>query len=249
MSHDQRQYRKMKILKEAGYHDLQERFEQRKAKGRKRFYIALAISLTLLALGIALGNGILIGLGILATGLSGRFLYAGHILEVGIKGEKIVADALQELDDSYYLINNIRVPGKAGQIDHVLLCPKGIFCIETKNWMGDIRCNRDQWSMKGKRRIYKVKSVSKQAWEDASGLNEIICRKANIGVPVTPICVFTNPSAKLKLTRPTLTILRVAEVAQYVRNVQPSTHLTEEEILSIAEGVLPKHVTQTIIHK
>jgi len=235
----------MRALKGTSYPYL----EKMKVKGKKQYYVATGVGIVLLALGFSLANLWLIVLGFLALAFCGSYVYYHYTAEAGIKGERAVTEALQELDDSYYLIDDIRLPGRRGNIDHILLSPKGVFCLETKNWTGDIRCNGDEWSKRGKRRIYPVDSVSKQACKNASDLGEIIRKRLNIGVPITPICVFTNASARLKLTRPTLPVLRVTELSQYIRNAKPLTHLTEEEISSIAQSILPKRLGQPIIRK
>jgi len=53
-------------------------------------------------------------------------------------GEKLVADTLAELPEDYRVINNLMVRTNWGtaQIDHVVICPHGIFVIETKTYNG-----------------------------------------------------------------------------------------------------------------
>ncbi|MFW6127647.1 MAG: nuclease-related domain-containing protein, partial [Halobacteriota archaeon] len=48
----------------------------------------------------------------------------------GIEGENVVVKSLSALDDSYYLINDVKFPKSYGNIDHVVLGPNGIFVIE-----------------------------------------------------------------------------------------------------------------------
>ena len=228
----------MRTLKGTSYPYL----ERMKVKGKKRFYIALGIGFVLLVVGFSLANFWTITFGFLALAFCGAYLSNRYNAEAGIKGERMVTAALQQLDDSCYLVDDVLLPGRRGNIDHILLSPKGIFCIETKNWTGDIRCNRDEWTKKERRRIYSMESVSKQAWKNANDLSDLIRKRLNIGMPVTPICVFTNPSAKLKLTRPTLPVLRVAELSEYIRSTESLIHLTETEILSVAENILSKHI-------
>lgn len=64
----------------------------------------------------------------------------------GFEGENLVTDCLKNLDDSYYIINDIRL--RHGNIDHIVLGPNGIFVIETKNYDGEITCNGDIWIKK-----------------------------------------------------------------------------------------------------
>jgi hypothetical protein len=235
----------MRTLKGTTYSYL----EKRKTQGKKRGYIAIGVGFTLLALGFSLTNLWLIILGFLAFAFGSRYVYYYYTAEAGIKGEKAVTEALRGLDDSYFLINDLLLPRRGGNIDHILLSPKGVFCIETKNWSGDIRCYRDEWSKKGRIRIYPVESVSKQAWKNANDLSDLIRRRLNIGVSVTPICVFTDASAKLKLTRPTLAVVRLAELTHYIRDAKPLTNLTEDGILSIAQSILPKRLAESVIRK
>ena len=63
----------------------------------------------------------------------------------GAKGEREALNNLQQLSDDYCVINNVLLnldpPMRAGnkmryfcQIDHVVVGPTGVYCIETKNW-------------------------------------------------------------------------------------------------------------------
>ncbi|WP_457554865.1 nuclease-related domain-containing protein [Candidatus Pyrohabitans sp.] len=55
----------------------------------------------------------------------------------GVKGEREVAKSLSGLDDRFLVVNNYPL-GKRGDIDHVVLGPKGLFVIETKNLRGTV---------------------------------------------------------------------------------------------------------------
>jgi hypothetical protein len=63
----------------------------------------------------------------------------------GRRGEDAIVEVLQALNNSCYLINDIVLPLSRGNIDQVLLTPKGIFAIETKHWKGEIVYNGDEW--------------------------------------------------------------------------------------------------------
>jgi hypothetical protein len=52
---------------------------------------------------------------------------------------------LDPLDDTYYLINNLKLPGRADDIDHIVVGPNGIFALETKNHRGRIFLRHAQW--------------------------------------------------------------------------------------------------------
>jgi len=67
-------------------------------------------------------------------------------LHAGAKGENKVIDELLKLDDSYHILCGIEVTLsrwvtyngkknlKSAQMDIVVVCPKGVFMIEVKNW-------------------------------------------------------------------------------------------------------------------
>lgn len=60
----------------------------------------------------------------------------------GIQGEREVNRTLEKLlKDDEYLLTNLLIPlrnGRTTEVDTLLITRKGIFCIETKNWIGHI---------------------------------------------------------------------------------------------------------------
>lgn len=64
----------------------------------------------------------------------------------GAYGEWLVTNEIKKFGDNYFLINDFNFPGM--QIDHVLICPKGIFTIETKTYFGSVYGNGDEKNWK-----------------------------------------------------------------------------------------------------
>jgi len=81
----------------------------------------------------------------------------------GRHGEDTVINLLQSLDDSNYLINDVILPPSKGNIDHILLTPKGIFAIETKNWDGKFICKGDEWKRHYKKGIFPARILKGKA--------------------------------------------------------------------------------------
>lgn len=52
----------------------------------------------------------------------------------GAEGERITAGVLETLPDDYWVINDVST--RAGNMDHVVIGPTGVYAIETKNWRG-----------------------------------------------------------------------------------------------------------------
>jgi len=132
-------------------------------------------------------------------------------------GEKEVTIALQELDDSYYLLNDVVLYPKHGNIDHIVLGQNGIFVIETKNYKGEVGCKEDEWyqltyppkKRGGGRRKRPVKkplpSISKQAKRNATTLKSFIekhIEDINLKtrqIEVNSIVAFVNPNLDLNV--------------------------------------------------
>ena len=65
-------------------------------------------------------------------------------LAAGIEGERLVEDALGlALDDEWALLRGYR--NRGGEIDHLLIGPRGVFAIEGKHRNATIDCDGDRW--------------------------------------------------------------------------------------------------------
>jgi len=131
----------------------------------------------------------------------------------GIRGEELVSSLLAGLSDDFYLINDVTLPGHRGNIDHVLVGPCGVVTIETKNYRGVIKCDRDQWFVDGRR----IRSISRQVVQGAMAVKDCLSdRSAAFRTSrarwVEGVAVFTNPLCRLEINRPGPTIVRYSEL-------------------------------------
>src|SRR5262249_44037911 len=63
---------------------------------------------------------------------------------MGFSGERQVGAVLaRELPDEYVLINGLQLPRGAGDIDHLVVGPTGVWLLETKTMAGRIVCEPD----------------------------------------------------------------------------------------------------------
>ena len=66
----------------------------------------------------------------------------------GEKGEQLVAEELNKIEAYHQVLNDITFLNKKSemthQIDHILIHPHGVFVIETKNYFGEIRVDKDK---------------------------------------------------------------------------------------------------------
>jgi hypothetical protein len=131
----------------------------------------------------------------------------------GIRGEELVSSLLASLSDDFYLINDVTLPGHRGNIDHVLVGPCGVVTIETKNYRGVIRCDRDQWFVDGRR----IRSISRQVVQGAMAVKDCLSDQSaafrtSRARWVEGVVVFTNPLCRLEINRPSPTVVRYSEL-------------------------------------
>jgi hypothetical protein len=138
----------------------------------------------------------------------------------GMQGEKVVVKALHVLDDSYHLLNDILIRGVEGNIDHILVSPKGIFIIETKNNSNEIKA-------------YKAKrKISEELTKKARFLSHLIKMTANLTIFVKPICVFTHPKLELKLPNldPNIEVLHISRLTRHIIEAKSPKNFADSQL-------------------
>lgn len=163
----------------------------------------------------------------------------------GRRGEDIIIDVLQGLDDSCYLINDVVLPCSRGNIDHVLLTPKGIFAIETKNWEGEIICHGDEWHRRYHKGLFASKdfnmgSPSKQIKMNAFSLSKLIESELfhnTFRIWVEVIVVFTHSDVRLELNDPNVTVLKANYLCNHIINFRQMAELSQNDIQSLGKFI------------
>jgi hypothetical protein len=234
----------MKVLGKAGrYLEKQRKFNQK-------------IGIAFLIVGLAT---IVFGVGVFLIVISLYFFSKSSHYSKGIEGETQTVNALKNLGEGYYLINDVSLPQIEGNIDHILLGPEGIFVIESKNFEGDLRCEGDVWyQYKPSWRRWteiEIKSPSKQVKRNAIKLKKFIESQNIFNKPLRPwvhgIVVFTNPNVKLKLKNITVPVLKIKELYAFIKNQKSDIHLSQAEVKAIAEAILSSGLygTSKLAHK
>lgn len=166
------------------------------------------------------------------------YIHQYHIYNGGWQGEKQVARALSSsLSDDYILINDLYLQGGGGDIDHVVLAPGGVFVLETKNWSGHINCNGDEWHRAGKRKFNS--SPSHQVKRNAAKLKAILDNSSmrHLGIWVEGIVVITNRHAILHLNNPSVPVLKLSEVADYIKAHGGSRRIIREQLEAVGREI------------
>src|SRR3989344_720943 len=171
--------------------------------------------------------------------IGGFFLGSSLNYRSGIYGEQRTIEILQNLPDSYSLINDVNLPSGYGNIDHVVLGHNGIFVIETKNFEGQFRCEGDQW-YKYKdtwSKEYEQKSPSKQVKRNALILKQYLTSKRILNqslIWVEAIVVLTHHNVSLDCNNPTVPILESQELCNYIQNNRARITFSSPELEKIA---------------
>jgi hypothetical protein len=169
------------------------------------------------------------------------YLHKYRIYSGGWEGEKQVAKLLSKtLSDDYYLINDVYLHDGGGDIDHIVLGPNGVFVLETKNWSGKINCNGDEWQRPGKPNIG---SPSRQVKRNSAKIKCIIESSQTLkplGIWVEGIVVFTNNHASLNINNPTVPILKIQQLPNYMTTYKTDNSYTRQQLEQIGKEILKR---------
>ncbi len=164
----------------------------------------------------------------------GGYLYQSKITQTriwrsGLKGQRKVEEVLAELDDRFTLINNMSLPFKKCDIDHILVGPNGIFLIETKNYKGEISCIGDRWEYQkiGKNGgVYRgyisnpSKQLKRNIWELKNYLDKKskkILMQDTFPYWIQGVVVFTNEEATVRTQDETVVVVTIEHLLEFVK--------------------------------
>ena len=151
--------------------------------------------------GVCLGMAVNSGLFVLFFLLLLIFLlpilaYQADNYALGYLGERVVAEALGEClrKPTWRLFHSLHIPQFGGDIDHVVVCPKGVFCVETKarRWIKDkeITVEGDEILLNGMKCYWNPIPRAKAA---AAALGQFLKEKKCSYVPfVVPVILFAD---------------------------------------------------------
>lgn len=122
----------------------------------------------------------------------------------GLQGENNVRAVLREILSSEYSIF-YNYPTPHGDIDVLVVGPKGVYALEVKNHNGYITINGDNWERVKVGRggtVYKAEigSPSLQAKKNATYIRDLL-KKHGIDTWVQAQVVLTNPDVKVKMVK------------------------------------------------
>jgi len=168
-------------------------------------------------------------------------LRSGYKFHLGAVGERRVAQVLDRFPDDWFVVHDLIVNG--AQIDHLIICPKGVYTLETKNLRGTIYGNAEKprWSqvinIQHKTEFY---NPVKQADGHSVALRSFLREQGFPRVWVNSIVVFTHPQVQLKVHSAAVPVLYLTELRDYLRR-------QEQEVLSPQDSAAIVACVSTII--
>lgn len=162
----------------------------------------------------------------------------------GQEGEDSVVDIMREsLDGSWHLFRNVVLPNhKKADIDAVLVGPVGIWIFEIKNYAGEIRNVKGDWSFKkGKEWLPLSKNPGKQARANAmnlaNALSEIFA-KNNMRKWVMPVVVMANRTVSLDLHSEETQVWKIQRISDELGNLNGTEipKSMQDEICSLLQS-------------
>ena len=136
----------------------------------------------------------------------------------GNRGEQTVINYIKNnFGDDTYLINDIRIQneGKSTQIDHILVSPRGVFCIETKNYASAYTIlNEEKWSFYKQGEMITINSPISQSLYHTQMLSDILSRSAQ---RVVPLVIFTNNRGSVNGRDNRCKIIKANDLLRFVK--------------------------------
>ncbi len=168
----------------------------------------------------------------------------------GRSGEIQVAGVLaRELPDEYVLINGLALPRGAGDIDHLVIGPNGVFLLETKTMAGRIVCQPDgTWQRTrigraGTSYVAYIGDPAAQVQRNIYAVRDCLRRRlphlyAGRPLWLEGILVFPHPRTELASEHSRIPAVRLADLAPSIRGYQPRRMLRPSDVGQIAEVLL-----------
>ncbi|MEX3625440.1 NERD domain-containing protein [Viridibacillus arvi] len=199
-------------------------------------------------------------MGILYKDIEYDGLYEGyeeknHFQEKGEEGERKVRDELvNSLSDSYSILNSVYTRTEEGdftEIDHIVLHPKFILCIETKYYSGELDViDAETWGKRSNNGEYtKIDSPQQQAVHHAYSLKSYL---ESIGIHMTiyTIVVLVNHKSSsynrdtdqfYKSECPVIFKKDLAHLIEIIEKQSAGSYPVQHSLNEIADQIIDEH--------
>jgi hypothetical protein len=161
-------------------------------------------------------------------------------------GERITSHHLKKLPKEFVVFNDVILPERYGNIDHVVVGPTGIFVIETKNYTGSYTVDGDDWYYNSDQGIEKTSSnPAGQVKSNSMALKHYLSIKGinTYKLWINSVVALTSPGLTIKNAPKNYKILRPSKLPRYIENNQETL---KEEVIVKAIYILEECATEII---
>ena len=154
----------------------------------------------------------------------------------GMQGEIVTAYELAKTvcRDNWHIFHGLYIPSIDGDIDHIIVSPKGVFAIETKMSRGSVISYENGEVKVDRQSPLRNPNPIKQAKRNAAKLSELIEQKTDMSVWVTPIVcfpgMFVYPGEKTSK-------MMVINPKQIRKSLPSEDSLGEDQVRKIAKAL------------
>jgi hypothetical protein len=146
----------------------------------------------------------------------------------GAVAEEAVGNLLGELPAGYFVVHDY--VSKRGNIDHIVISPKGILTIETKSHRGVVTCEGEMLKRDGKS---FEKDFIKQAWAQAYYIRILLTRHGVSAPKTQPVILFANADVQVRKQVKGVEIISRRYLPVYLGRLQ--NHMSAKEAEKIFE--------------
>jgi hypothetical protein len=171
-------------------------------------------------------------------------------LRLGQNGERQVGQLLaRDLPPEFVLINGLKLPRGAGDIDHLVVGPTGAFLLETKTMAGRIVCEPDgTWKRTrvgraGTQYSAYIGDPATQVQRNIFAVRDCLRRQLpglsrRTSLWIEGMVVFPHPRTELAAEGSRVPAVHLAEAAQRMCSHVPARELRPAEIEQVVEALL-----------
>jgi hypothetical protein len=169
---------------------------------------------------------------------------------MGLSGERQVGQVLaRELPQDYVLINGLALPRGAGDIDHLVIGPTGVFLLETKTMAGTIVCEPDgTWrrtrvGRAGTPYAAYIGDPAAQVLRNIHAVRECLRQRlpgrfGRRSLWVEGLVVFPHPRTELATEHSRVPAIRLEHAAAHICTHVPRRALGADEVDAVVDALL-----------
>ena len=138
-----------------------------------------------------------------------------------IRKENPITNYFKNLPEGYFILNNLKIPGKRIKINHVVVGPTGIFLIHINNLRGHYIINENKWMDNiGKIASKAMVNPSQQVKLNAIELKRFLdTLNLNIDyILINSIVALPNNNFTVRKMPGTYTVMNIKEISNFIAN-------------------------------